>query len=1789
MQLPPSNGPSRPVSSPSAPVSPDPRGPEKNPAIDTLRTADFTPQPEAAPARTKLADHEPPVPREPPLPAVDGYEILGELGRGGMGVVYRARDVALDRDVAVKLLSERYAAGSPAAQRFLSEARITGQLQHPGIPAVHQVGTLSDGRPFLAMKLIKGSTLEAILKQRSDPSAERGRLLAIFEAVCQAVGYAHAHRVLHRDLKPANVMVGAFGEVQVMDWGLAKVLGEAAPATAEASAAEQTQPWMQLSPTPDTGSHTQAGSLLGTPAFIPPEQAGGEIERVSERADVFGLGALLSVILTGKPPYVGETFESVRVQALRGKLEDCFARLDGCGAEPELVALCKKCLAFEPVDRPADAGAVAAAVAGLRAAADERARRAELERVQAEGETREDLARAAEQRRRRRILLTASGIIALVFLVGFAGAFWQWRVAETARADEKSQRDRAEAEKARALDAEGLARTEEEAGRKLQYTTDMQLAPFLWKDDGTTAEQLRVLLARHIPEERMKDEGGTMNESGSSLIPHPSSLQRPDLRGFEWHYYQHLLENSAAVFSGHGVSVVDGAFTSDGQLVTLDETGQVRRWELGSQVEAEASRRNLPGGSSAQVRVLSPNGRLAALAEANKVRVFDTSTGKETCQIDSADDRFRRLIFSPDSARLVIVDDKIRWLSAVSGAVIADVNQKFGGETDGRSTRSLALSADGLTLAVVSHGIWHRYFSIFRLDETAKKVTPLAKDAGFNGTLGGSALSPDGQRIAVGHTLSGGLHVFDTNTGRSIAQHASAHASSIRAMAFSSDGARLATADTEGTIKIWQDAPKLTAKSTALVTLKGHQGAITAVCFSIDGNRLVTTSADKSARVWDLENAGAAIRQLEGTSKGWSFVARFSSDGHWIASAEGNRVRLWDAATGRLARELSAGDSSSIFSVAFSPTDNRLLAVGYGMQADDSYVALWDIDAGTELVRLPGATDLPDFPADWDSRVVGALAFSPDGKYLVAGFGPRWNFVAGGSPFPLKVWEVATRRLIRRLNGHTGFCLSLDFSKDGTLLASGSLDGTAILWSTATWKSAQTLQNPDNESLSGQWGRGMVEGVAFSPEGKTLALASRGNVQLWDVASGKLLETLKGHSSAVLALVFSPDGRTLASGGSDQTVRLWNVQTRRQLMQLDPGSMEMGQVFTLAFSPDGKELLAGGTRGTTFWSAAPSVWDDPVRAAEKLRLLLQSNADFQTRIRMLSGHSRLHEALEKLDELAPNDERVQIALAVARARRLAAQGNPALADAARTKARLLLEQKLAQEPENSTWAAELADMLLFDNRARWTILKPVEAKSELGATLSILPDHSILAGGANPLNDRYRVVLTVATDIDLTAIRLEALTHPALPGNGPGRTPRGSFAQTSWNVTAASRDGKDPIRLPFDNACADHEMPGYPITSNGHWNNAASGEGGNCTAVWSMSKPVSLAAGTTLTFQMQFKEWNGVGENLGRFRLSVSGDSAALARFAARQLTDPWAKLAAAYHVMGDRQALDRLVKHRPQAAVGLGDLYAAELDWERAIAEYRKAVTDPLTVPSPPGRGRGDGEGAANSLLTKLAKAYQSAGRTREGVFYLAKASAANPKDTVLSLKVAALQAWFGQEKELAATLERIRAFAKDTNDAGTSERAAKACSIRAFTNKAELEAAVDLARRGVELDKDSEWREWRLLALGMAEYRSGNSAAALEALLAAEKAGAKNSLGKGIAAFYRAMSLFRQGKPDEARKVASAAAAQIKPLPKDEQNPFADGAYDDDLILWLAYKEAKAMIQFDAAPPAKAENGKK
>ena len=326
------------------------------------------------------------------------YELLDVIGRGGMGVVYRAHDQMLDREVAVKILADRYAPGSQTAARFLEEACITGQLQHPGIPAVYQVGTLPGGRPFLAMKLIKGDTLDALLKANAPMDA-----LAVFGAVSQAVGYAHAHGVIHRDLKPANIMVGAFGEVQVVDWGLAKVLtaGRARVRPVSDWEIEMLEPTADPEATPGAAPHaadtphTRHGSILGTPAYMPPEQAAGELDKVDARSDVFGLGGLLCVLLTGEPPFTGHTAQSVRRNALRGATDEAFARLGACAADPAVVALCKRCLAFDPADRPATADEVAAEVAVLRQVADNVVRHAERA-------THADFVLAVERRRSRR-------------------------------------------------------------------------------------------------------------------------------------------------------------------------------------------------------------------------------------------------------------------------------------------------------------------------------------------------------------------------------------------------------------------------------------------------------------------------------------------------------------------------------------------------------------------------------------------------------------------------------------------------------------------------------------------------------------------------------------------------------------------------------------------------------------------------------------------------------------------------------------------------------------------------------------------------------------------------------------------------------------------------------------------------------------------------------------------------------------------------------------------------------------------------------------------------------------------------------------------------------------------------------------------------------------------------------------------------------------------------------------------------------------------------------------------
>ena len=219
-------------------------------------------------------------------PAADKYQVQGEIARGGMGTVLKGHDTDLGRDVAMKLLHDKYLDNADVLERFVEEAQIGGQLQHPGIVPVYDLG-LVDDKPFFTMKLIKGRTLASLLADGD--SQDRRRLLSAFEQVCQTVAYAHSRGVIHRDLKPANVMVGAFGEVQVVDWGMGKVLAHGGIAD-EARSQNSHTSVVETTRSRKVGTNSMAGSVMGTPAYMPPEQANGHVDFMDERSDVFALG-----------------------------------------------------------------------------------------------------------------------------------------------------------------------------------------------------------------------------------------------------------------------------------------------------------------------------------------------------------------------------------------------------------------------------------------------------------------------------------------------------------------------------------------------------------------------------------------------------------------------------------------------------------------------------------------------------------------------------------------------------------------------------------------------------------------------------------------------------------------------------------------------------------------------------------------------------------------------------------------------------------------------------------------------------------------------------------------------------------------------------------------------------------------------------------------------------------------------------------------------------------------------------------------------------------------------------------------------------------------------------------------------------------------------------------------------------------------------------------------------------------------------------------------------------------
>lgn len=272
------------------------------------------------------------------------YKLIERLADGPTGEVWRVKELSLGIDRAMKILLQKHRPDSTVGRMLIREGQLLTQLQHPGISLSADSGRMQDGRPYLVTQLVKGKTVATALAERG-PGADHW--LATFERVCRAVGFAHEQGVVHCDLEPTNVMVGADGEVVVIDWGMAKLLPGAKVTSDDA----------------DAGYITLAD---GTPEYMSPELARGTWWAMDRRSDVFSLGALLCLLLTGLPPYTGKSLADVRLMSVHADLDAAFDRLGGCGANRVLIELCKRCLSADPADRPADAGEVAGAIAEVR-------------------------------------------------------------------------------------------------------------------------------------------------------------------------------------------------------------------------------------------------------------------------------------------------------------------------------------------------------------------------------------------------------------------------------------------------------------------------------------------------------------------------------------------------------------------------------------------------------------------------------------------------------------------------------------------------------------------------------------------------------------------------------------------------------------------------------------------------------------------------------------------------------------------------------------------------------------------------------------------------------------------------------------------------------------------------------------------------------------------------------------------------------------------------------------------------------------------------------------------------------------------------------------------------------------------------------------------------------------------------------------------------------------------------------------------------------------------------------
>ncbi len=1048
------------------------------------------------------------------------FRVLGEVARGGMGTILRAWDDELRRNLAIKVLSDDTVpqpdvSTTPLLARFREEAQVTGQLDHPGVVPIHELGEDENGNPFFAMRLVRGQTFGEIIDyvHVGQGGWTQTRALGVLLKVCEAVAFAHEKGVVHRDLKPANVMVGRFGETYVMDWGLAKVMDREPEETQRVEdVALSSVSLVHTDRKEQSDSASMYGDVVGTPSFMPPEQALGKVDEVDARSDVYALGAQLYHLLVGRAPYVEPDSRVPGHLILRWVAEGPPKPLSEVApnSHGELVAICEKAMSRDPKERYPSALALAedlqAYLEGRVVSAYEGGAAAEFKKWVVRNKGMAAAIAAA-------IVIAIGGLAGVSVVQTKARELLAEQHGQVVEAKTALEQTNVDLERARdAADANAsLAQRNEREAVLQSYAANLHAA----------ANALEV---------------GATEDAWASLQACPE-----ELRGWEWQHLDLKTDASLMVLGPVEARLQRVDWSPDGGTVAAsggDVAGQgydydVRLWDAETgELQNELVRHT----NDVHAIAFSPDGsRLVTVGADGFWRVWDTETGNDLGIGGVTLFRAYDVAFLPDGERIVL---------GTNGGLASVWDTRSGEKLQeiecGRGISRVAVHPDGTRVALGLSDLRVLVWDL-ALDEIVLGLgvpyIAARDDIGNNG-IGDLEFDAPGKRLAVVSRV-GASRIFDFDTGEVLTRLSGADARGD-GVAFHPNGSWVVVSG-KSAISFFDSRT-----GELLERLVGHDWFVSDVDFSADGARLASCSFDGTVRIWDGQ-PGSVVTAFSGEGSGFfaSFSLIWSPDGNLLAWRPSSDVlSVMNTHTGEQLYTLRF--TANLASAAFSPDGRSLLTVAF----DSRGVSVWDARTGI-LVGEPGGPNR-GYRAD----------IHPDSTRLVV-----LHDESVGPETIVEVWDTATGELLRDFTGPPERAHSVAFSQDGERLYLGSTDGSVYVWDLESGELVNQILTVGN-----------VHSLLLlvpSDGGDERELIARTNdhrdkfLRVYDIETGSVVRELR-CSSPPLLVSLSPDGQRIAAGNLDGGISLLDP-VRGEVVRLR--GHERG-VFRTAFSPDGLRLAS---------------------------------------------------------------------------------------------------------------------------------------------------------------------------------------------------------------------------------------------------------------------------------------------------------------------------------------------------------------------------------------------------------------------------------------------------------------------------------------------------------------------------------------------------------------------------------------------------------------------------------------